>query len=123
MLLFFYFYCYILGLHFNKFTDSCDYATNVICKTGAGATTTSTTVKPFIAITSTTTTTPRPTTTRRSTTTTTTTTTPEPETFDYVDEVVVPQSLTKNSDSTPEELQQLLQLISDLGLLLFLNAE
>jgi chitinase len=106
----------LLGLHFNKFTDSCDYATNVICKTGAGATTTTTTPKPFLTISSsTTTTTARPTTTRRPTTTTTTTTiTPEPEQFDYVDEVV-PQSLAKNSDSTPDELQQLLQLISDLG--------
>ncbi|KAK4025917.1 hypothetical protein OUZ56_014951 [Daphnia magna] len=97
------------GLHFNKFTDSCDYATNVICKTGTSAPTT-TTVKPFLALS--TTTTARPTTTRRPTTTTTTTAEPEP--LDYVDEIQ-PQPLSKNAETTPDELQQLLQLITDLG--------
>lgn len=99
-----------VGLHFNKFTDSCDYATNVICKTGTSAPTT-TTVKPFLALS--TTTTARPTTTRRPTTTTTTTAEPEP--LDYVDEIQ-PQPLSKNAETTPDELQQLLQLITDLGI-------
>lgn len=97
-------------MHFNKFTDSCDYANNVGCKVGAGTGTT-TTVKPFLAST-----TPVRTTARTTTTTTTTsTTTPEPEPLDYVDELTPTLVKTDQTLDSPEELQQLLQLISDLG--------
>ena len=113
----FYFILFLKGLHFNKFTDSCDYANNVGCKSGAGSATT-TTVKPFLPSTTAraATTTTRATTTRATTTarTTTTRTTVEPEVFDYVDELV-PARKDQQLDS-PEELQQLLQLISDLGI-------
>lgn len=108
---------FVIGLHFNKFTDSCDYANNVGCKTGAGSATT-TTPKPFLASTTaraTTTTTTRATTTRATTTARTTTTTPQPEVFDYVDELEPSLAKKDQQLDSPEELQQLLQLITDLG--------
>lgn len=109
------------GLFFNKFTDSCDYATNVICKTS-----TTTTAKPLLTTTSTstttTTTTPKPTTARTtkprlSSAISRTTTTPEPDLTDADEDAV-----DEDGAESPEELQQLLQLISDLGqLILFRN--
>ena len=99
-------------MHFNKFTDSCDYATNVACKVPSASSAASvSTARPFLAkVTSLGT---KPTT----TTTTTTTTTPEPE-FEEYDEEEEAEPIEKEDDddfSSPEELQQLLQLISDLG--------
>ena len=133
------------GLHFNKFTDSCDYANNVLCKVGDDEPTTTirpflsadrakfttelsttTTFKPLIRVkskkvekttTTTTTTTTRPTT-RRTTTArrTTTTTTEAPEAeYEYEDEYPTSEEKLEDDSEAEPELQHLLQLIADLG--------
>lgn len=100
---------FVSGLHFNKFTDSCDYATNVGCTVGSTASTTTTTTTTARPKVTSRTSKPRP---------VTRTTTPEPEEEEEIEEEEEeePVAVKKaGADEDPEELQQLLQLITDLG--------
>ncbi|KAL0272491.1 UNVERIFIED_CONTAM: hypothetical protein PYX00_005436 [Menopon gallinae] len=101
------------GLVFNKISDSCDYARNVICKNKPETTTSSTTT------TTTTTTTPRTTTQKsrvitaappRTTTTTTTTTTQKPESPEEYEEYE-----EDDEEEDPGTIKELINLIKKLG--------
>ena len=107
--------CIIVGLYFNKATDSCDYSKNVYCKkskqkaTTTTTTTTTTTAKPY--------TTP----TARSTTRTTTEADTNYDVYDeYEDEDEyddVSSKKDKLSDSIedPKVLRELVNLVKKLG--------
>ncbi|KAF6204117.1 hypothetical protein GE061_002457 [Apolygus lucorum] len=88
------------GLFFNKASDSCDFARNVICKKKSADSTTTTTTTPKSSSGS------KSATTARTTTTTTTTTTeaPIPEEEEYYEE-----------QEDPQTIKQLISLIKKLG--------
>lgn len=103
-----FFLSFCAGLHFNKFTDSCDYAANVICKVGgASSSSQKTTPRPFLV---------KATSLGTKPTTTTTTTTPEPEyDYEYEEEPTAIEEDDEEEFSPNDDLQSLLDLIENLG--------